>query len=64
MIEIKNKDDGHIQENTSSVSAQARYWARSRPRKLAIHCHQDNNNIVTMNGYQARKINEIRSVIF
>ena len=33
-------------------------------RILAVYCDQNNSNKITMNGYQARKINEIRNVIF
>ena len=33
-------------------------------RILAVYCDQNNSNEITMNGYQARKINEIRNVIF
>ena len=32
-------------------------------RKLTVHCDQNNNYEITMNGYQARKINKIRNVI-
>ena len=31
---------------------------------LAVHCDQNNIYEITMNGYQARQINEIRDVIF
>ena len=33
-------------------------------RILAVYCDQNNSNEITMNGYQARKINEIRNAIF
>ena len=31
---------------------------------LAVHCDQNSSNEINMNGYQARKINETRTVIF
>ena len=33
-------------------------------RLLAVLCDQNNSYEITINGYQARKINEIRNVIF
>ena len=33
-------------------------------RMMAVHCDQNNSYEITVNGYQARKIIEIRNVIF
>ena len=33
-------------------------------RMLAVNCDQSDSYEITMNGYQTRKINEIRNVIF
>ena len=32
-------------------------------RKLTVHCDQNNNYEITINGSQVRKINEIKKVI-
>ena len=31
---------------------------------LTVHCDQNNSYEITINGFQVRKINEIRNVIF
>ena len=33
-------------------------------RMLTVHCDQNNSYEITINGFQVRKINEIRNVIF
>ena len=33
-------------------------------RMLSVHCDQINGYVITMNGYQVKKLNEIRDVIF
>ena len=33
-------------------------------RMLAVHCDQNNSYEINMNGYQARKMNGMRNVIF
>ena len=33
-------------------------------RVLTVHCDQNNSYEITINGYQVRKVNEIRKVIF
>ena len=33
-------------------------------RILTVHCDQNNGYEITINGFQVRKINEIRNVIF
>ena len=33
-------------------------------KTLNAHCDQNNSSEITINGYQVRKINEIRNVIF
>ena len=31
---------------------------------LTVHCDQNDNYVIAVNGYQARKVSEIRKVIF
>ena len=33
-------------------------------RMLTVHCDQNNSYEITINGFQVRKINELRNVIF
>ena len=33
-------------------------------RMLTVHCDQNNSYDITINGFQVRKINEIRNLIF
>ena len=33
-------------------------------RMLTVHCDQNNSYEITINGFQVRKVNEIRNVIF
>ena len=55
-----NPKRGTLKQNITPKDVSDEMFARM----LTVHCDQNNSYEITINGFQVRKINEIRNVIF
>ena len=53
-------DSNGLTDPSKNRNSQAEMFVRM----LTVHCDQNNSYEITINGFQVRKINEIRNVIF